>query len=69
MLRRRRLAVLLAAVMMLVIAASPAWADFGGNQKGVGRGFGGGDIINSQDNGKHTATGGGSKHNNPHSSC
>ena len=60
---RKKLAVLLAAVMMLVMAAGPAWAVPGGNQKGNGLGVGGGDTVNV-DNGNQKAVGGG-RLNNP----
>jgi hypothetical protein len=61
---RKKLAVLLAAAMLVVAAASPAWADPGGNLKGAGQGIGGGNAQHA-DNGNHTATGGG-VNNNPH---
>ena len=65
---RKKLAVLLAAVMMLIMAASPAWAAPGksgqGNEvsQGIGKGRGGGDLINP-DNGDQKAKGGGTLNN------
>jgi len=62
---RKKLAALLAAAMMLLVAASPAWADAGGNFKGWGNGAGGGDGVHP-DQGKKTRTGGGAPVHNPH---
>jgi hypothetical protein len=62
----RRIAVLVVAVLMALMMAMPtASAAPGGKLKGWGHGEGAGDVAHPNDNGNHTANGGG-RANNPH---